>query len=500
MSKMIRRRYQWILGLMMIAAVVGGMWTFHTPAAAQDSGNLLTNGSFEPPYAGQGAPTRTVPNGWTLLVASGSPDAFPHNDPVQILDGTVSWNLHQSYTAFTAVAYQRVGGLKAGDGVRATAYGWVYTCNNTANSCVIANPPYRQSDTSAGAQLRVGIDPNGGTDPTSGNVKWSASAAPYDQWAEMSVSATAAGDAVTMYLYMTQSAGLAINNVYWDKASLVRTQIAPDATATPNQVPFVKPQNVRPDGSIVHVVQAGDTLSSIAYAYRDYHVTNESIAALNPPMKPNTRVLQIGQKIVILPPGSVDPATGQLLPAGSSLPPAAATPVAAATTPLPIAGESTPLAGQSTPVAAQITPEATVPADASVPTYTTVKAAFLPFEHGYMFWVEDTNQILVLVDGPTPDSGTMSQYQDTWREGMPETDPSLAPPEGFTQPTRSFGQAWRTYPGVKDSLGWSIGETVNFTALVVRQKDRAILNGPDNRVYELAGTGTWAAIDYYAQQ
>jgi LysM repeat protein len=497
MSKMIRRRYQWILGLMMIAAVVGGMWTFHTPAAAQDSGNLLTNGSFEPPYAGQGSPTRTVPNGWTLLVASGSPDAFPHNDPVQILDGTVSWNLHQGYTAFTAVAYQRVGGLKAGDGLSATAYGWVYTCNNTANSCVIADPPYRQSDTSAGAQLRVGIDPTGGTDPNSGNIKWSASAAPYDQWAEMSVSATAAGDTVTMYIYMTQSAGLAINNVYWDKASLVLTQVAPDATATPNQVPFVKPQNVRPDGSIVHVVQAGDTLSSITYAYRDYHVTNESIAALNPPMKPNTRVLQIGQEIVILPPGSVDPATGQLLPAGSTLPPAttpppaAVTPTAAATTPLPSAGESTP-------VAVQPTPESAAQGGNSALTYTTEKAAFLPFEHGYMFWLN--NQIFVLTNGPTPDSRTMTQYQDTWREGMPETDPSLEPPEGLTQPTASFGQAWRTYPGVKDTLGWSIGETVNFTALVIRQEDRVILNGPDNRVYELASTGTWAVIDYYAQQ
>jgi LysM repeat protein len=353
MSKMIRQRYQWILGLVMIAAVVSSMWTFYTPAAAQDSGNLLTNGSLEPPYSGQGSPTRTVPNGWTLTVLAGAPDAFPHTDPTQILDGTVSWNIHQGYAVFTAAAYQRVGGLKAGDMVRATAYGWVYTCNNTANSCVIANAPYRQSDTSAGAQLRVGIDPNGGTDPTSGNVKWSASAAPYDQWAEMSVTVKSAGDAVTMFLYMTQSAGLAINNIYWDKASLVRTESAPNATATPNQVPFVKPQNVKPDGSIIHTVQAGDTLSSIAYAYRDYNVTNESIAALNPPMKPNTRVLQIGQKVVILPPGSVDPNTGQLLPTGSSQPPAAtpapaeATPLPA-TTPLPIAGESTPVVSQPT--------------------------------------------------------------------------------------------------------------------------------------------------------
>jgi len=487
-----KRRYLGIVGVLVIATLVGGLWAFRHPVSAQDSANLLINGSFEPPYAGQGAATRTVPNGWTLLVAAGAPEAFPHTDPVQILDGTVSWNIKQSGAAFTAIAYQRVGGLAPNDTIRATAYGWAYTCNNTANSCVIANPPYRQSDQAANVQLRVGVDPKGGTDPASGDIKWSASAAPYDQWAELSVTTNVTGDAATMFLYMTQGAGLALNNVYWDKASLVRTTPAPpDATPTSPQVPFVKPQGVRPDGSIVHVVQAGDTLSSIAFAYQKYNVTNDSIAALNPPMKPNTRVLQLGQEIVILPPGSVDPATGEILPSGG----VPSTPVGAAT----LAPGVTPLAG--TPVAAQGTPAATTPtvtptADAEAPTYLTAKAAFQPFERGVMFWIEDTNQILVLTNGATANDGMLAQYQDTWREGMPETDPTIAAPEGFLQPTRNFGQAWRTYPGVRDALGWATGEPVNFTALVVRHKDKVLLNAPDNRVYEFIGSGNWSAIDY----
>jgi hypothetical protein len=159
-------------------------------------------------------------------------------------------------------------------------------------------------------------------------------------------------------------------------------------------------------------------------------------------------------------------------------------------------GESTST-GETTATTPETTPE-TTPAETAAPTYATVKAAFLPFEHGYMFWVEDTNQILVLANSDTSQAGTMSTYQDTWREGMPETDPNIIPPEGFTQPTRSFGQAWRTYPGVRDTLGWSIGEAVNFTALVVRHADKMVINGPDNRVYEIVGTN-WTATDFYQQ-
>jgi hypothetical protein len=239
-------------------------------------------------------------------------------------------------------------------------------------------------------------------------------------------------------------------------------------------------------------VQAGDTLSSIAFAYQDYSVTNESIAALNPPMKPNTRVLQIGQEVVILPPGSVDPTTGQLLAPGTTVRPTL-TPATTADASL-----ATPT-GDTGPTPTPAATDESGPADATAPTYTTVKATFLPFERGSMLWLEDNNQIFVLVNGATAIEGTFSQFQDTWREGMPETDPTIVPPEGFTQPMRSFGQAWRNFPGVRDSLGWSVGEAVNFTALVVRHGDKVLVGGPDSRVYEFAEAGTWNAIDYYTE-
>ena len=485
---MIRKNKLPVLGLSgLLAAVllVVGMIPFNLPVAAQDTTNLLVNGSLERPYYGQGSSTRTVPQGWSLWVGAGAPDAFPHTDSVQVLNGEVSWNVKQGYVAFTAAGYQTVGGLTKGDVLKMTAFGWLYTCNDTEYSCIIDEAPYRASDTSASASLKVGIDPTGGVDPNAASVKWSGVAAPYDQWAEMSVTATAEGESVTVFLYMTQAKGLAMNNVYWDNASLVRTEEG-EEEAVAQYAPFVAPQGVRPDGSIVHVVQAGDTLSSIAYAYTEYGVTVESIAALNEGVETNTRFLQLGQEITILAPGSVDPVTGQVVLEGAQISAPQAT--VAAPTAVPSDDTTQP----STPTA----DSSTVPAA----NYAAVQAIFMPFEQGAMLWLQDSNQIYVLANGEAELSGTYSSYQDTWREGMPETDPDIQAPEGSVQPSRGFGQAWRTYPGVREGLGWGTSEAAEYTALVVTDQDTIVLNAPDGRVYYLLDDGNWQADDLYLSE
>jgi hypothetical protein len=235
-------------------------------------------------------------------------------------------------------------------------------------------------------------------------------------------------------------------------------------------------------------VQAGDTLSSIAYAYTEYGVTVESIAALNEGIETNTRFLQLGQEIMILAPGSVDPVTGQPVPEGSQI----SVPQATVAAPTAVASDNAAQPSLATPTE-----------DSSAVTaanYAAVQAIFMPFEQGGMLWLQDSNQIYVLANGEAELSGTYSSYQDTWREGMPEIDPDIQAPEGFVQPSRGFGQAWRTYPGVRDGLGWGTSEAAEYTALVVTDQDTIVLNAPDGRVYHLIGDGNWQADDLYLSE
>src|SRR5207245_2962000 len=84
---------------------------------------------------------------------------------------------------------------------------------------------------------------------------------------------------VTVFVYASQSVGMLLNHVYWDDASLqLLTPGSGLPTEGPVYAPMVKPQGSQPDGSIIHVVQPGDTLSSIAFAYK---VTVQQIRDLN---------------------------------------------------------------------------------------------------------------------------------------------------------------------------------------------------------------------------
>lgn len=248
-----------------------------------------------------------LPGSWNFWAAPASGEffnraerttIFPHPGPGPApLDGGRALNISCGFVTCTVAIYQQVA-VQANTPINASAWAQVKACNPApdATSC--------GSAVESGAQTRIGIDPNGGTDPNDPDIVWSGWVQPHDQWLEMTVAATTSGTTATLYLYSTQASTAAINKTYWDKATLKGGGVAGAgptvvvATPTPTpipEVPFVVPQEARPDGSIIHTVGVGDTLDSIAFAYG---TTRTAILELNPTIK-DSRFITVGQEILV---------------------------------------------------------------------------------------------------------------------------------------------------------------------------------------------------------
>lgn len=124
-----------------------------------------------------------------------------------------------------------------------------------------------------------------------------------------------------------------------------------------------------------------------------------------------------------------------------------------------------------------------VPSDAGCPIAPAVAslAVFQPFERGVMFWFAEGRTIYALFDdNRTP---AWLSLADEYRDGEPESDPNLNPPEGFVQPVRGFGLAWRSRESLRQRLGWATAPESAFetqfqqgaTALFWRDRDGRIV-------------------------
>lgn len=223
------------------------------------------------------------------------PTGFPHTGLFKI-DGARSFHIARGFSTFTTAVFQTVA-VPANANVRGTARGFMERGESGQQT--------------AGGQFRIGIDPTGGTNPLSGGIIWSGWVTNDDGWVQATVDATASGTQVTLFLYATQSSPANPNGIYWDDTTLTvggaggTAPAGTPGTAAPTNTPvvptpalasFVVPQPPQSDGSIVHMVQPGDTLSAIAVAYR---TTNEEILRLN--NLASGRFLQIGQRLLIAP-------------------------------------------------------------------------------------------------------------------------------------------------------------------------------------------------------
>jgi SH3-like domain-containing protein len=192
-----------------------------TPTPTLDPNtNYLQDPSFEGAYTGRGSADLNIPAAWQFRYYESPrsfewmnlrPVAFPHTNPPEVRSGSTSANINRGFATFTAAMFQQAS-VPANISVRARAFAWVHTCDPAPAIC--------GSDASSGARVRIGIDPNGGTDPLSPAVVWSNFEAPHDQWRELSVSTRANGGTVTVFLYGTQDIPKGLNELYWDDAGL----------------------------------------------------------------------------------------------------------------------------------------------------------------------------------------------------------------------------------------------------------------------------------------
>lgn len=288
---------------------------------AQD-GNLLQDPGFEGPYVSRGRPDLNTPGAWNLWTVDSPRNyewqnrsdrlyAFPHPAAPEKRNGASSFNLSGGYVTFTAALFQTVT-VPNNANVTGSAWAWLHTCNiaKDANGNLIADNC--ASAVESGAYARVGIDPTGGQNPYAASVIWSANITPHQRWEQATVSATAVGTSVTMFIFVTQAWPADINRAYFDDAFLGIggaggvAPVVPGVPGAPTLVPtqaFARPvmaQAPRPDGSIVHIVTSGDTMSAIAFAYQ---MRVDDIMALNPTLR-SPRFIFVGQELLIRAAGS----------------------------------------------------------------------------------------------------------------------------------------------------------------------------------------------------
>lgn len=335
------------LTLAVVAAALGVV-----PATqAADGPNLLVNPGFESPYGKQCCHTESVfpPNtpideiqaafgwrGWWLEprypdfppTCTGCTswhrpewrEAAPY--PNRIHGGANAQKYFTFYSVHEAGMYQQVSGVQPGQRLRFGVYMHAWSTNgNSLTSTVKDND----------LDMRVGIDPTGGTDGFSGRIVWSAPFNTYDNWVLYTVEAVAQSSTVTVFTHSKPRWGLEHNDIYVDDASLVvvggSSAPAPAATLAPTVAPTTAPAaSTQPTpvptaipavspSFTSYTVQRGNTLRSIG---RKFNVSVADILRFNSISDPN-RIFP-GQVLRIPASGSNAPAPTGAGPVPTSAP------------------------------------------------------------------------------------------------------------------------------------------------------------------------------------
>lgn len=274
------------------------------PVQAQD-GNLLQNPGFEGGYSAyvpQTAQERAdcphgicntaqVPPNWRpWWIKARSSDANPEYKPAapfanRIHSGSNAGQYFSFHRTHEAGFMQQVN-VPANANLQFSIWGQAWVSNSDGLT----------SDSNVFINMRVGIDPTGGTSPTSPNIVWSGSANPFDHYQQFSVQAQAQGSTVTVFTYSRAEYPVKHSDVYWDDATLfvVGQSAPPPPPPPPTDSGGDAPSGGEQPSGGVHIVQSGEYLASIA---RRYGTTIQAIAAANNIVDLN--LIRPGQQLII---------------------------------------------------------------------------------------------------------------------------------------------------------------------------------------------------------
>jgi hypothetical protein len=132
-------------------------------------------------------------------------------DQHRIHSGSSAQRLFTYYGTHVGGVYQRVSHLLPGTRLRFSIWGQAWAGEGDDPGQSVGGGPMH---------MRVGIDPNGGTDPFAADVVWSEEQNPLDTWAPFAVEAVANGDRITVFTYSAPEYPTRHNDVFWDDASL----------------------------------------------------------------------------------------------------------------------------------------------------------------------------------------------------------------------------------------------------------------------------------------
>lgn len=190
------------------------------------------------------------------------------------------WSIHD------AGMFQQVSGIRPGSRLRFSVYMQAWS----------TNAAYGPSDPAQSMNMRVGIDPTGGTNGFSPNIIWSAPNDVYDAWGLYQVEAIAQGTTVTVFTRSAPVYGVQHNDVYVDDGSLVVVGAGAAVAAPVPPTGNIVPGETLPTsgGPVYYIVQPGNNLYRIALRFgttvaRLKQLNN--LTGLNPIIHPGQRLI-----------------------------------------------------------------------------------------------------------------------------------------------------------------------------------------------------------------